>query len=57
MKNKFGTHLFKINAAFISGAYPQVSKRYGPDQELDLQFSVSHPQVTFAPISGEDIGI
>lgn len=55
MQEHFGTHTFKINAKLLSGAYPVISKLYGPNQELELEFKLKKPAIGFG-IPENDIG-
>lgn len=54
MLKDFGTGI-KINAAFISDAWPQIAQTYGPDQELDIEFRIQRPTVKFGSSHGENI--
>jgi hypothetical protein len=55
MIEHFGSHTFKINAQLLSGAYPIISELYGPTQELELEFKVKKPTVSFG-IADNDVG-
>lgn len=55
MHTQFGTQGVKINAEYVSAAYPWIGEKYGYDQELDIEFKAIQPRVVFGPESGNDI--
>jgi hypothetical protein len=55
MIEHFGSHTFKINAHLLSGAYPIISELYGPTQELEMEFKIKRPTVSFG-IADNDVG-
>lgn len=54
MLKDFGTKI-KINAAMVSGAYPQIAAKYGNDQELAVHVGFEHPTIHFGSTHGESI--
>lgn len=55
MQQDLGTHLFPINAALVSEAYPEIAQVYGPDQELQIEVQITNPRFKFGPSSGDDM--
>jgi hypothetical protein len=41
LMKRFGTNLFRMNAAYLYSAYPQIANKYGMDQELSLELKAS----------------
>ena len=55
MEKEFGTHGVKINAEYLSAAYPWIGEKYGYDQELDIEIKVIKPRIGFGPDSGNNV--